>query len=902
MRFGTRFLDTTRRAAEAGGSTFAELCNEAALLFARWISGERLTERSDEPERRARATLLLLDSSDLEQLPFLRRVAAATVLALPPGHQEREGALARDSLLTYLRQNRENGDANEQVRTIYVLLNHWPEFPEDVDPLVDEGLALIDDERHAGSIDVEVRRNFRIRALLYHAQRLIQARQTADADDLGHWQCRMEAGIGKVLADEPPEGDSYAANTYAGVARALDVLERRRPAADLYRRAVELGDLSKSTTQRAAVDECRLRLLLFSEGQEEQEGEGDVRRVIDLLTDVVPHVEERYLTAVLDEEVQLFGRLLAKALDYLAFCHAQEGAWDDALRTLDTGKSLRLRHRYALRAHPSGQSLLDLEVALHAAVRGVSRGSEWSGVGEHAEAADVLGAASSVRSRLLETYRATLPQLPEDLLQSPSILEIATQLREGEAVVLLGVHMLGTVVAVITRKDRTTPSAHYIDEHLTKGWWGNLVAGEPIERGWLAALALSEVTGEDITAHQAEVLDVLIDETDRAVGRKLGDLLSGLCAERVTIIPHGVLHLIPFWALPGLDQNPVSVVPSAAQFLRARHRSPGITGASALIVSNPTGDLALSPIEADSVRRHLGRLGLRMLELSGPQVVEQALETNLRGAGLVHLSGHARSELFDPGRSGFLLQAGIPTGEDPFQAWLAVSNNWHEKDVRERWAEIPGAGRLYERVGLQPGEVERWMELGVTATLYAHYRRGCISMTAEIWSAGDIMLSDCLSGCRLAFLSACESGMVSPDADVDEYAGLPAALHLAGVETTVSTIWPLSQGTAALYVDLFYEEFAKSSATVDVATLVHRASRRLRRMRVEEAQTRIFQLADSVRWQHPYAALAFEAFAHRLPTKGALPFARTWEWASFHVTGTGRFDLSAKETADGDNR
>lgn len=886
VRFGTRFLDTLRRAAMAAGSPFIELCNEAALLFARWIAGVRLTDRSDEPERRARAALLLLDYPGLEQLAFLQRVAAATVLALPKGHQERDAERARDVLLAYLRRSGENGDANEQVRTIYVLLNHWLEFPEGIDSLVDEGLALIDDTRQVESIDPEARRNFRIATLLYYTQRLMQ-----DQQETAHWRARTEAAIDRVLADEPPPGDLYAANTYGSVARALEILGRRRSAADFYRRAVELGDLDKTTTQWAVEGECRMRMLLLAESQEEQEQEreADFRRVTGLLTDAVPRLQERYLTAVLDEDIETFGRLLAKALDYLAFAHARQGAWDDALRYLDTGKSLRLRHRYALRADPAGQSLLELEAALHAVLRGVP--AEIAGVGE-AEPTDVLGAASSARSRLLEAYRATLPQLPEDLLRSPSIRDMACRLGEREAVVLLGVHMLGTVVAVITREDHTAPSAYYIDEHLTKGWWGNLVAGDPTERGWLAALALSEAADEDVFAHQSDVLDALLGETDRALGQRLGDLLACLGSERVTIIPHKMLHLIPFWALPGLDRFSLAVAPSAAQFLRTHHRSGSGTMTDALIVSDPTEDLTLSPVETGSVRRHLGRLGLRASELRGSQAVQQALEENLRGVGLFHISGHARSELFDPDRSGFLLHSGVPLGEDPFRPWLAASNDWQARDTRERWAEIPGTGRLYERSGLRPGEVERWMELDATTTLYAHYSDQRLSATAEIWSAGDIALSDCLRGCRLAFLSACESGMVSPDSDVDEYAGLPAALHLAGVETTISTIWPVSQGTAALFVELFYEGLAASRGTVDAATLVHRTGRRLRSIRCEEAQDLLFELSDLTREQHPYAALAMEAFAHRLPARGELPFARNWEWASFHVTGTGRLDPS----------
>src|SRR5262249_20829719 len=75
---------------------------------------------------------------------------------------------------------------------------------------------------------------------------------------------------------------------------------------------------------------------------------------------------------------------------------------------------------------------------------------------------------------------------------------------------------------------------------------------------------------------------------------------------------------------------------------------------------------------------------------------------------------------------------------------------------------------------------------------------------AELGSAGDMAVSGALRGVRLAVLSACQTGGGGLGWGPDEFAGLPAALTLAGVRTVVCTAWKVDDALAALAVDLLW--------------------------------------------------------------------------------------------------
>jgi CHAT domain-containing protein len=143
-----------------------------------------------------------------------------------------------------------------------------------------------------------------------------------------------------------------------------------------------------------------------------------------------------------------------------------------------------------------------------------------------------------------------------------------------------------------------------------------------------------------------------------------------------------------------------------------------------------------------------------------------------------------------------------------------------------------------------------------------------------------------LRRCQLVVLSACEAGAGGLGLGLDEYAGLPAALQLAGAGSVVATLWPVSDPLTALQVDLLYELLAADAGgATDIAHVVRTAGELVRTMDVPEAQARLDRLRAAT--DDPLARVALEAYRARLPDRGPHPFDHPYDWATFHVKGDG---------------
>jgi CHAT domain-containing protein len=169
------------------------------------------------------------------------------------------------------------------------------------------------------------------------------------------------------------------------------------------------------------------------------------------------------------------------------------------------------------------------------------------------------------------------------------------------------------------------------------------------------------------------------------------------------------------------------------------------------------------------------------------------------------------------------------------------------------------------------------------------YKHGELKLLAEQWTAGDMMVQDSLRNCKLAFLSACETGNVGFEGLTDEYSGLPAALQLLGVPTIVCSLWPVSDELATLYVDLFYDALVKAPQPIDVAALAHSVAERLRTMRKKEAEARLNRLKQLP--LDPLVRFRLEERAHAVANGGEFPFGQPYEWAAFYVIGRSKVSL-----------
>lgn len=129
--------------------------------------------------------------------------------------------------------------------------------------------------------------------------------------------------------------------------------------------------------------------------------------------------------------------------------------------------------------------------------------------------------------------------------------------------------------------------------------------------------------------------------------------------EPVWIVPHGILHYLPFHALPTPEgtlgfRNPICYGPSASALAVCRN-GPRLDGGTVVAAGDPTGDLAYARREAERVAEAFG--GDVLL---GAQATKRELLAALdrhEAVDVVHLACHGRAGAEDPFESGVVLAA-----------------------------------------------------------------------------------------------------------------------------------------------------------------------------------------------------------------------------------------------------
>ncbi|HUO72606.1 MAG TPA: CHAT domain-containing protein [Solirubrobacteraceae bacterium] len=820
----------------------------AAEMLLEWLDGRRSTGAVDEAERRWAAAMSALYSCELE-LPGLRRLTARAMLELPDDHDEKDTELALRLLAEQRELSRREGDAYEELRAIAASLSSKLEDPASEDELLAAGRSLA-----GGLADADAADEFHVEAASMLLGRLIEARDEGDAAAEERIANEARAELSEVSPDRmAARADSGALATLAGV---LDTLEDWEEAVLLWERIADGGRGNPAAGVRGA--EVRLRL-------------GQHAAAVEAAQSVIGTLRDYYLRAVFPAELEVGGEQLGSAATCLAFAHARLGAWDAALRALDTAKSLRTRHRIALRASDRGERAVLLERALR------TGDGDLPGLPEP-DAGDVLAGSVSIRTRLLQEHAAVMAGFETDLLESPAIATVAAVLEPDEAALVLGTHWSGTLVAVITSRDDATPSHAEISDEWRLREWIDLVRGEDGD-GWLLAL-----DDPDSRPDPSRVLREFAAAVDGML-QTLSVRIAPLGIRRLVVIPHSLLHLIPFAALSSFAGLDLLLAASCAQFVTSRRQPPSRLVGRAVVVSNPTGDLRVSSAEAAAARAGCEHLGLDPEVIEGEHGTPEHVAAAAAGCALLHVSAHGHAEVTEPERAALLLSPG-PLGEDPIAALLAGVDAWMEYagDEDVRWATLPLGGRMYERQE-ESGAITRWTD-GLAPNLLARYLDGAPIRISAPWSAGDLLVNDTLRGCGLAVLSSCSAGLPWAGA-TDEAGGLPAAFQLAGADSVVATLWPVSEPVAALWTEDFYAALDEQDHRVArVAQAVRTASLHLAGMTRDEAQARLERLAAGA--TDPGASHRMRVFARRLAPDAEQPFSDPWEWAGFFATGAGR--------------
>ena len=802
----------------------------------RWLGGERLSARADEPELRVRAVWEAREYFD--GLGVFDRLTAMAILDLPRDHDDRDPILARRLLEHHLSVSNEQGDAEEELRTIAALLSTDFVAEEEAEGLLKRGTALADPEEDPGGTTT-----FEIDARSYCVRRYIRADDAGDEAAAQRWLQRATP-----FAPAAPDAGAENLAAVASLAEELDIAQRWPEAAAVYRRLIDASSLDDPSVQQFAIREGELRLMT-----------GDPDGASTALAEALPQIELRYLDAVRDEDVANASEAFASVVDCLAVAQGAQQDWTAVCRTLDRTRGLRLRQAAWLHASPEGAQLRDLERQLQAALRG---------------APDTPPPAE-----LLEAHRRARPDA-RGRLASPDGVELAEVLEPGEAVAFVAHHFTGTVVAVAV----AGPSVDgFVRDDVATADWVLALDSDGDEPGWIDMLI------DPAAATPGAGLRRLIDMAEAGVGRDLRALLDAHSVRRATILSEDILQLIPWWAVPSLEDLEILGGGSAAALVRERAARPVAARRSALVVGNPTLDLPVTAAACERVRAALGRSGFDTAALPGDEATESAVVAALGGRSVLHFGGHGRS---DVAYSALEMQPDPSFPADPFPAWLAEVTSWRspegddEDEVPQlwahRWADVPGRGRLHERHWLASGRLDRWLERQ-SGTVAATYRGGTCVRISELWSAADLLVGDALRDCRLAVLTACESAATGRSED-SRALGLPAGLAFAGVGTVVGSLWPVDESLAALWTEAFYDALASEldagTTTVDVAALVHTAANEIRALSREQASGRLLELAAGT--SDPIARFMLEADAARL---GDPPFAATHHWAAFYVTG-----------------
>jgi tetratricopeptide (TPR) repeat protein len=855
---GYRFSEYVTLSARLEPWLYGPPAVELAGVVKSWQADQNATSRADEAEARARYFLDVLAKA-----PALARVAASHVLRLPRGHPLRDEPTIRAALDAQLHT------AIDQLGTVDPL---GPDFASNLSLALSAmagliGHTLVSSERTISLINAgrsllantafnDTGQSFRLAAMHY----LHDAGRDAEAVNLL-----------TPLVDVTTDPISR---------RALSIL-RDNAAGDAAKVEATLSEMADQVSDDPRAQKAQLAGARMEATR--AFGRAEYDRVIDRLVHVVPVLEAQYLSAVLDEDVATAAQALAEAAVQLAFAYAHQDNWDAAVTTIDRTKSLRFRYQSALRADALGGELRELEADIHARTRGVE------------PPAAVRRQTPAGLTELLETYRQ-MREKAKVRIAGTGIADIATHLDEGEAVAVLG-DGPGELLVSIVRVIDGVPS---IQAELLPAGDSDTVhhAIANVQSGWLVALGFK---GQFVDPRSS--LQQLLAIVDRVIGQPITRLLGDRAVRRITVIPHGPLHLLPFWALPSMAAFAVMVAPSAAQFVAAR-RAGRRLDPRALVVGNPTSDLALAGVEARVVRRHLAGNGFTVNLLEREQATEPALVQAVADASLFHFSGHGRSEFTAPVSSALEVCPETPAhapGEDPLlsiaahAAWqptyVLAGTEWID-DTNQRWADVADHGRLVQRVYPSAQTIDLRLNHRARGTLLARYARnteetgseyGRRLRVSELWTAGDILTDRCFSACGLAVLSSCEAGAGGVSFSVDEFGGLPAALQLAGVATVVSPLWPVGVEVALLFFDLFYAALTRTSETADVPALVQQAQRRLRRMRREEAAARLSALAATA--GDRAARLTLDAASRRVAQGDERPFSHPYDWAAFHVVG-----------------
>jgi len=237
---------------------------------------------------------------------------------------------------------------------------------------------------------------------------------------------------------------------------------------------------------------------------------------------------------------------------------------------------------------------------------------------------------------------------------------------------------------------------------------------------------------------------------------------------RLILIPHRYLHLLPLHALPLAGNSSlferfpegVSYAPSCQllQLAQTRQR-PEFT--HLLAIQNPTEDLAYTDIEVEALQHYFKTTNIFKKDLATREAINSA---SLNAAHCVHFGCH-----------------GYFNGTYPRKSALLLAD--------AKIDSLPPESNEENYLNLQNGSI---FDLSKCLTLDAIFDRNFN-----------------LECCRLVILSACETGLIDWSNTSDEYIGLPSGFIYAGAFIVISSLWTVNDLSTAFLMIRFYQNLEK---------------------------------------------------------------------------------------------
>ncbi len=150
-----------------------------------------------------------------------------------------------------------------------------------------------------------------------------------------------------------------------------------------------------------------------------------------------------------------------------------------------------------------------------------------------------------------------------------------------------------------------------------------------------------------------------------------------------------------------------------------------------------------------------------------------------------------------------------------------------------------------------------------------------------------------LRECRLVTFSACESGIVESKANSisDEYVGLPSGFLFAGSSSVVSTLWTVDPLATTLFMTKFYHDLKRISIQDQgsIAIVLNNTQTWLRTLnskklaRIKDSQ-KFQQLLDQV-FENKRDRKKFQDLLEAAVKREPYPFANPYYWTAFIATG-----------------